>query len=446
MPRLRRRITIERKCSVLAWMTERNATEIETAREFGVCQSMVSRWKKQEDILIASSTGRTGMLRHLHPGRPAKSVDLDEHLFHFLLDERALGHAVSNISLKQKALQLAAQMGENMANFQASDGFIRKWKSRFSIVRRRRTNLAHNFPHELQNKMREFRQNIRDARLACAIDSENIVNMDQTMCWFDMPSAYTNETRGANNVRLKTTGCTKKGFTVALACSATGHKLPAMVIFKERNGVLGPVVVANIVLPENVLLAASESGWMTQHLIHQWLTTVYGVDEHAANPRRLLVLDKYKGHTTEETQDIVSNVCNAELVYVEAGCTGYQQPLDISVNKQFKSSMRSSWSAWMGGPHDLTPAGNIRPPRRQDILDWVGAAWAAVDHNSIVTAFLLAGISNAMDGTEEDRLGVDVPIMPPQHGEINEFALNPDENHIEDDGLVDIADMEPFNE
>ena len=44
--------------------------------------------------------------------------------------------------------------------------------------------------------------------------------------------------RGSRTIRIKTTKAEKKGFTVALAATAAGAKLPA-VIFKERNGILG---------------------------------------------------------------------------------------------------------------------------------------------------------------------------------------------------------------
>ena len=54
-----------------------------------------------------------------------------------------------------------------------------------------------------------------------------------------MPPKRTNTKKGAKTVRIKTTRAEKKGFTVALAAMADGTKLPAVIIFKERGGVLG---------------------------------------------------------------------------------------------------------------------------------------------------------------------------------------------------------------
>ena len=84
------------------------------------------------------------------------------------------------------------------------------------------------------------------------IEPTQIYNMDQTMCRFDMPQNRTNARRGGSTIRIKTTRPKKKGFTVALAASASGKKLPAVIIFKERGGRLGARVLKKLVIPSNV--------------------------------------------------------------------------------------------------------------------------------------------------------------------------------------------------
>ena len=70
------------------------------------------------------------------------------------------------------------------------------------------------------------------------IEPSDIVNMDQTMCHFDMPPSHTNK-KGEKSICIATTHAEKKGFTVALAATALGTTLPAVIIFKERGGSLG---------------------------------------------------------------------------------------------------------------------------------------------------------------------------------------------------------------
>ena len=80
-----------------------------------------------------------------------------------------------------------------------------------------RTNVAQKVPADYADQLHHFRQTIIRLREANGIDPSAIVNMDQTMCRFDMPRARTNDSRGKKTIWVKTTRAEKKGFTVALA-------------------------------------------------------------------------------------------------------------------------------------------------------------------------------------------------------------------------------------
>ena len=97
----------------------------------------------------------------------------------------------------------------------------------------------------------------------------------------------------------------------------------------------------------------------------------------------------------------------------------------------------------MAGPHELTPAGNIKSPIRQNIIDWVSKAWESVTAGTIQTAFLRAGISNAIGGSQEDLVGVDIPPVPVVPGELNQLLFNDDDDDLLGDGVLHIGDMEP---
>ena len=58
------------------------------------------------------------------------------------------------------------------------------------------TNVAQKVPADYADHLHHFRQTIIRLRKAKAIDPSAIVNMDQTMCRFDMPRARTNDSRG----------------------------------------------------------------------------------------------------------------------------------------------------------------------------------------------------------------------------------------------------------
>lgn len=123
----------------------------------------------------------------------------------------------------------------------------------------------------------------------------------------------TNTVRGQRTVRIATTNAEKKGFTVALCALADGTKLPAMLIFKEKNGELGPRVKANLKIPANVVVAASTNGWMTSSLLLSWFRRVWG--ESGFGERRLLVLDSYRPHKSTETKN-KADASNTDVVII----------------------------------------------------------------------------------------------------------------------------------
>ncbi|KAH7955963.1 hypothetical protein HPB52_005290 [Rhipicephalus sanguineus] len=92
-------------------------------------------------------------------------------------------------------------------------------------------------------------------------------------------------------------------------------------------------------------------------------------------------------------------------------------PADVYWNRPFKANLRRSWEEFMRRA-EKTPKGNLRKPSRQDVLDFVAAAWEAVSEETVAQSFKGCGISNALDGSEEGCLHgrlSDVGAVPPEH-------------------------------
>jgi hypothetical protein len=66
--------------------------------------------------------------------------------------------------------------------------------------------------------------------------------------------------------------------------------------------------------------------------------------------------------------------------------------------------MREEWTKWMSAPnHDLTPTGLMKRPTNTQVCGWV-ETWQSVKEEIVVKSFKKCGISNALDGTEDDVL------------------------------------------
>ena len=68
-----------------------------------------------------------------------------------------------------------------------------------------------------------------------------------------------------------------------------------------------------------------------------WLAAQFNAEE-----RKMLVMDSHRSHMT----DAVKTACkqhNIDIVMIPGGCTKYLQPLDLTVNRSFKSKLKQHY-------------------------------------------------------------------------------------------------------
>ena len=88
--------------------------------------------------------------------------------------------------------------------------------------------------------------------------------------------------------------------------------------------------------------------------------------------------------------------------------------------------------AWMiSGPFDYTPAGKKKAPSRNLVLRWVHEAWREIPVEMVAKSFKTRGISNSLDGTEDDELYNEEAQEIDDEEEDNEFET---ESEGESDG------------
>ena len=96
---------------------------------------------------------------------------------------------------------------------------------------------------------------------------------------------------------------------------------------------------------------------------------------------------------------------NTDIAVIPGGLTSLVQPLDVSINKPFKDMMRKEWNEWMiGGEKTYTKGGSMRSPTMPEVCQWVINSWNKLKVETIVKALKKCGISNALDGTEDEEL------------------------------------------
>jgi hypothetical protein len=170
-----------------------------------------------------------------------------------------------------------------------------------------------------------------------------IGNMDEVPLTSDGPSNRTVDNKGSKTITIKTYGHEKTHYTVVLSCCADGTKLPPMIILKRNT-------VPKDKIPQGIVLHVQEKGWMDENGMKLWLEKVWvkrpgGLLKKSS----LLVCDQFKSHITEAMKRRVKDL-NSQLAIIPGGLTSQLQPLDVSIKKPFKVSMRKEWTKWMSTP------------------------------------------------------------------------------------------------
>ena len=125
---------------------------------------------------------------------------------------------------------------------------------------------------------------------------------------------------------------------------------------------------------------------------------------YTADQKALLVWDSFRGHLTEAVKDLLARR-NVDVAVIPGGLTPVLQPLDKCINKPFKNKVRSQYQAWMvNGPFTYTPSGKKQAPSKELVLQWIHKAWQEIPADLVANAFKSCGISNALDGTEDEAV------------------------------------------
>ena len=157
-----------------------------------------------------------------------------------------------------------------------------------------------------------------------------------------------------------------------------------------------------------MIVHVQENGWMDDKGCINWINNVWQCCSGGLlNRKSLLVWDMFKSHLCENVKATIKRI-NTDIVVISSGLTSILQPLDVCLNKPFKDGLRKCWNEWMvSGDHTFTAAGNMRAASLTTVCEWVVKSWDNISIELVQKSFKKCGISNAMDGAEDDLLWLD---------------------------------------
>eukprot|EP00795_Rhopilema_esculentum_P002477 gene2477-18139_t len=307
-----------------------NANEVgirEASRLLGIPRRNLQRWSKQTEELksAALTPGITVRSQRRIRQSNAKCPLIESALLDYIKEERGKRNSVTGKQIHRKAMVIFPAMYlSNNERFSASCGWLLRMIRRNNLKFRRVTSGGQKIPDDAPERCDTFL-----ALIKTLDDFDIIMNMDETPCYFDMPSSTTFYLKGVKTVNIRNTGNEKLRFTTVLTAGVRkiddyyeGISLPLMVIFKNLTKALG---FCQISLGRCALV--------------------------------------------------------------------FQEFIDTHINKPFKDVLKERWGEWIAcGTEEFTKQGNRRRASYEMLCQWVLQAWKAVSKPAfIVSGFKQCG-------------------------------------------------------
>ncbi|RHY05816.1 hypothetical protein DYB36_006294, partial [Aphanomyces astaci] len=169
-------------------------------------------------------------------------------------------------------------------------------------------------------------------------DHSNIINVDETAVYFDMPPGKTLAEVGTSS-KVSTGEKHSPRLTAVLTIRADGTKLPLLFIVKGQLG--GTIEKQELEsYPAGHHYAVQKNAWMDERIWSMYLDDVLAPCVEDAS---VLLVDNLKCHVSEESHDKVAEAMFSVVEPLPANSTSRCQPLDVGVMGPLKAMLKTEW-------------------------------------------------------------------------------------------------------
>ena len=382
-------------------------------------------------------------------GRKPLSEEMEETLLERIIERHSKMLRVSRKIIRKKAVIIYGDLKRLDPDrfdekFEATNGWLFKFMKRHNLSLRRKTSVAQKDPDLLIAKIVSYILHVRRLRIKYSCQPSDIIAFDETPVWADMVSNTTVDVVGKKTVSMKTTGHEKCRVTAGPAAKGDGTKLKPFIVFKggKRDAEKLKKEYGN-----KCVIASSTNGWMDTDLTLSWANTVLG---QFSFRRRLLARDTYECHLMPIVQKSLQGK-KIDTVLVPGGCTKYIQAPDVSWNKPFRAYCTEKYDEWLEakGIHQETDGGNLKPPPRRTIVNWILDSWNQLSSEIICKSFKACALTSAIDGSDDKDIHCFKEKQPCHTGlemlaEQTELATGQEENpfQVDPDEITEAAPQE----
>ena len=250
---------------------------------------------------------------------------LDDHLRQWLIKKRK-----DKICVTFKAIKDEAKSFVGNHSFSASPGWWQRCRRRLKVTFRVPTHIVQKLLETSSEDIKKYLMRLQIIKMETPSKIQLIWgNFDETPIQFDMATGRTYDFIGKKEVIIQTTRGLKMRFTALLTILSSGVFLPPLVIFKNKKALPAELIKT---FGNKCLLFSNTKGYITDNILITWFERVWLNYNFPNNHKPIIILDKCKAHLSTKMINFLT-VKKVAYEIISSGTTGYQQPLDVSVNK-----------------------------------------------------------------------------------------------------------------
>jgi DDE superfamily endonuclease/Tc5 transposase DNA-binding domain len=392
MPARRKSVELSIKKEAIEWIaTEGGGVPSRAVRHFRtrgwrISPSSYRQWWHQREQILASFGSR----RRLEgAGRRPVLGEAEDRLVDMIYDVRLRREKVTREWIAEMARQLfyesrtEEEHEENPIRFTASDPWVASFMARNGFSLRRRTNLTTLTDDVLVDRALSYMKFLKIHKPEMNMD--RTVLMDETAIYFEDPRNQTVDQVGLRHIVIRSTGFASMRITAALAVTASGKKLPPLIIWKRTTR-------GAIERLGGCYVAFQQRAWVDQELLLQWLDWYF--PPVITTSGQWVVWDSMRAHIGKRVKQRCEEK-DVKMAVIPGGLTPYLQAGDVGIYKSFKDKMSVIIDEWKRSDAvQYTRGGNPRPPSIETVAGWVSTAWRQVPDEVVKNSIEICGFSD----------------------------------------------------
>ncbi|XP_063400328.1 uncharacterized protein LOC134684939 [Mytilus trossulus] len=271
---------------------------------------------------------------------------------------------------------------------------------RMRIVKRKGTKAVKHLPNDFDDIRQEYISKINNVREKHNIPDTLIINWEQTGCQLVPGGDWTMEKKGTQQISISGLD-DKRQITLLLAVSMSGDLLPPQLIYPGKTDRCLP---KGVDFPSTWDVICTETHWSNEDTMMQFVNKVIVpyVDEirdsmplnNSTTQKAIAIFDVFKAHRGERLLNLLKD--NDIVPLFVPACTDRLQPLDLSVNREYKEQLKSYFHDWYSAEviHQINEqedsTGEIAPDNvvvnmRTSVLKPIHANLIVSSHNKMST-------------------------------------------------------------